>query len=213
MDSAPLLVCFAVKEEAQFFLTERNSTDCRRLITGMGPANAAYLLRQTLEGFRPRLVVTSGFAGGLKPELPVGTVLFDADPEAGLEAALLGCGAIPARFHCAARVVVTAAEKRALRLATGADAVEMESSVIRTLCRERGIPGATVRVISDAASEDLPLDFNALMTPDLRISYPRLIAKLLGAPQTIPALMRFRRQTRLAAANLGRVLRQSLRTG
>ena len=96
----------------------------------MGQTNAAESLRRALAGVHPRLVVTAGFAGGLKPELAAGAVIFEEDPEAGLRGRLMEHGAIPARFHCAARVAVTAAEKGALREATGADAVEIESSVI-----------------------------------------------------------------------------------
>ena len=72
--------------------------------------------------------------------------------------------------------------KPALWQSTGADAVEMESSVIRNICREQKIPSATIRVISDDASQDLPLDFNAMMTPEDRIHYPKLIWAVLSRP-------------------------------
>src|SRR5204862_4938815 len=114
--------------------------------------------------------------------------------------------ALPAQFHCSKRVAITAAEKRALWESTRADAVEMESSVIRNLCREWKIPSATVRVISDTAHDDLPLDFNALMTSDDRIHYGKLARAVLGSPRRIPLLLSFQRQPIIAARELGRVL-------
>jgi len=199
-----VLVCFAVGAEARFF----TAPGARTLITGMGRKNAEAALRKALASVQPGLVLSCGFAGGLNPELPAGAVVFDADDTAGLDDPLTKAGARPARFHCVDRVATTAAEKRRLRDATGADAVEMESAVLRALCRERHLPSATVRAISDAANEDLPLDFNALMTPGQKLSYVRLAWTLVAAPGKIPALRRLQRQTTLAAKNLARVLAQ-----
>jgi len=108
---------------------------------------------------------------------------------------------------------VTVAEKEALWKSTGADAVEMESSVLRAICRERQIPSATVRVISDAANENLPLDFNALMTADDRINYVKLALAVAASPRKIRALMEFQRTTTTAARNLAGVLHRSLAGG
>lgn len=205
------LVCFAVKEEAKFFLPQFSQRGpLQGWITGMGRTNAAAGLRAAVAAVRPERVLTCGFAGGLNPALPLATVLFDEDFDMGLGEALTALGALPARFHCSRRVAITAAEKRALWSSTGADAVEMESSVIRTLCHDWKIPSATVRVISDPASEDLPLDFNALMTSDDRIDYGKLAREVLGSPRKIPQLISFQRQTAVAARELGRVLGELL---
>ena len=107
-------------------------------------------------------------------------------------------------------MAVTAASKLDLRWQTGADSVEMESGAIRTIAREKGIPSATLRVILDAAGEDLPLDFNRLMTPDMRVDPVKLGLFLAKSPGRIPSLIRFRKQTQLAARALARALERVL---
>ena len=201
-----VLVCFAVKEEAKFFVAD----GCWHIITGMGVRNASKGTVEALSKNKPALVLTTGFAGGLNPKLKVGDVVFEEDAGAGLRSELIRLNAIPVQFHCADKVAVTAADKQALWKSTGADAVEMESSAIRQICCERGIPSATIRVISDAAVEDLPLDFNALMTPDDKIDFAKLALKLVCGPQKIPQLIRFQKQTSSAARNLAEVLQKLL---
>ena len=199
-----VLFCFAVEQEAKFVAQPRREI----LLTGIGRVNAERALRRALKPQPPQLVLSCGFAGGLNPLLGSGTVVFSTDEETGLSPALLAAGACPVRFHCSDRVAITAAEKLSLWETTGADVVEMESEIIRAICRAQGIPSATLRVISDAARETLPLDFNAFMTADQRLNYGRLIFALLGSPRKIPALLRLQRQTELAAKNLARVLSQ-----
>jgi adenosylhomocysteine nucleosidase len=211
MNQCPVLVCFAVKEEARFFRARPGV--CKVLITGMGRENAAAGITKALSAIRPRLVIAAGFAGGLNPEIATGTVLCDADQNAGLDEKLLKSGAVPAKFHCADCVAVLAAEKQVLWQLTGADAVEMESSAIRKMCAEHKIPSATIRVISDAAGEDLPLDFNALMTRRRRINCVKLAWTLMCGPGKIPQLLRFEKQTVFAAQRLGEVLQKILRDG
>jgi len=145
------LVCFALKEEAALFRRlVGNRDDLRTLITGIGRRNAELSDREFLKENSPHHVFTCGFAGGLSPELETGDVIFFTD-DAAMAPRLAGAGATPVKFHCAARIATTAAEKAELRRLTSADAVEMESEAIQTVCRARGIPCATVRAISDAA--------------------------------------------------------------
>ena len=206
-ESRKVLVCFAVKEEARAFENLRVERSIVSVIlVGMGKRNAEQAIRAALAKERPQLVLTCGFAGGLRPELTMGTVVFAADPETGLESVLRAAGAQPARFHCAERVVATAVKKRALREATGADAVEMESQSICAVCREQSIPCATVRVILDTAAEDLPLDFNQVMTAEQRVSYGKLVLALMKSPGKFGALLRMQKRAALAAGKLAEVL-------
>lgn len=197
-----VLFCFAVDQEARYV----SRPGMELLITGMGRENAERAVHAALKRERPQLVLTCGFAGGLNPYLKSGTVVFSEDEDAGLSPILLNAGACPVKFHCADRVAVTVTDKRRLWTETGADAVEMESGIIRAICRAHEIPSATVRAISDAADENLPVDFNALMTPDARISYGRLLRSLLVSPGRISGLIRLQRHCQTAARHLAAVL-------
>lgn len=200
------LVCFALKEEAAAFRQRiANRGDLFTLLTGIGTRNAEASLRKFLAEHSPRSILSCGFAGGLNPELKLCGVIFSTS-DAALARKLAAAGATPATFHCAARIATTAAEKAGLRRTTGADAVEMESAAIQSLCRERGIPCATVRVISDTAGEDLPLDFNRLARADLNLHYGKLALAIAKSPGKIPALLKLQKQTRQAAEALADVL-------
>jgi adenosylhomocysteine nucleosidase len=228
------LICFALKEEAApFRKIAASKSGVAILLTGIGRQNAEKSVREFLAGGAsvpasrsqdlspdqarlvrtlapPSLVLTCGFAGGLNPNLKLGEVVFEIGNRKSeienLEERLLAAGAKPSKFFCADRIATTAAEKKKLRDETGADAVEMESAAIHAVCAERNIPCATVRVISDAASEDLPLDFNALAKPDKNLDYGKLFLAIAKSPGKIGALVKLQKQTRFAAEQLAEVL-------
>ena len=199
------LVCFAVPQEARAFQKlVRGRADVRVLITGMGARNAGRAMREVLREVRPARVFTCGFAGALSLELVIGDVVCAREAPVA--------GAKPVTFHGALRVAVTVVEKAALRAQTGAEVVEMESAVIARICREAGVECVTLRAISDTAHEDLPLDFNTLMTAEEKLSPLKLALAILKAPQKIPALILLGKNSALAAERLAEVLERAVGT-
>jgi adenosylhomocysteine nucleosidase len=206
MNVNPTLVCFALKEEAgPFRIGMVNCTHVSILLTGIGHKNADRTVREFLSNNSPARVLTSGFAGGLDPELALGDIVFETQDSTFAER-LVAAGAKPARIFSALRIATTVAGKRELRLKMGADAVEMESGAIHTICRERGVSCATVRAISDTAGDDLPFDFNELAKADLSPDYGKLAAAVLKNPSKIPALLRLQKNCNLAAQRLADIL-------
>ncbi|HEY0550741.1 MAG TPA: hypothetical protein VGF13_14140 [Verrucomicrobiae bacterium] len=183
----------------------RGRLDVQALLTGMGAPNAERAVRDALKTVQPRRVFTCGFAGALNPALQIGDVVF-AKVSPGIAQRLQSAGAKQVVFACAERVMITAAEKCALRAQTDADVVEMESAIIERVCREAGVECVTLRAISDTAHENLPLDFNALMTSDQKLDPAKLALKILRRPQKIPPLLRLGKNSSIAAENLGKVL-------
>jgi nucleoside phosphorylase len=207
-----ILVCFALKEEAApFHAVAARHPGVITLIVGIGRVNAENSVRKFLAGFTPDLVLTCGFAGGLNPDLKIGDVVIEIRNSKFEFRNLLAAGARLAKFYCADRIATTVAEKAALREQTGADAVEMESAAIHAVCAEKNIPCVTLRVISDTAHEDLPLDFNALAKPDRSVDFGKLAWAIAKSPGKIPQLMALQKKTRLAAQELAKVLEQVIR--
>jgi adenosylhomocysteine nucleosidase len=202
-----LLFFFAVPPEAGIFrMRYRQAFGVPPLLsfTGMGPGAAHRAGTRMLESVRPDRVISCGFAGGLRPDLRPGDLV--ADGSDWPDALPLPRNVNLGRFYGATRVATTRAEKNHLHALTNADAVEMESSVLRDLCRARGIPILILRAISDSAEEDLPIDFNPLIRPDGSLNWLKLMRTVVGQPGRIPALLRLQRRSHQAAGALAESL-------
>ncbi len=175
--------------ESRFFRGRR--PDVSVLHTGVGWRNAKAALEDRLAKQRPELIITSGFAGGLNPELRIHELLFEKSGEHPLFDGLSGLPFREGSFCCRDHIVVTAEEKRFLWRSGGWDAVEMESEGIHKIARSRRIPCLTLRAISDAAWESLPLDFNRLLSSRMKVDLARLCGDLCWNPGRLLAFVRF----------------------
>jgi hypothetical protein len=219
----------ALREFLNSCRSRGNETQIKNILES--PSASAELRRdEHVVSYDPDFVLSCGFAGGLNPDLKLGDVVFDTEffpsrsrgdetqaeqntetPHVVSYNKLVAAGAKPVKFFCTEHIATTVAEKKKLRAETGADAVEMESAAIHAICRERGIPCATVRVISDMANEDLPLDFNALAKPDKSLDYGKLVWTIARSPGKIGALLKLQKQTRFAAERLAHILEKLIR--
>tara|TARA_Y100001934_G_scaffold281858_1_gene393110 strand:+ start:2353 stop:2994 length:642 start_codon:yes stop_codon:yes gene_type:complete len=206
-----ILVTFAVPEEAGPF-RKRKIPNNRVLVTGMGATIAAEKFLAAIEERKPEFVLTCGFCGGLNPALESGEVIGDVSHADSLANHLKQAGIRSGTCHFSDRVATTSDEKRLLFEETGCDAVEMESGAIARICVERNIPCATIRVISDTAVEDLPLDFNKLMNEKGGIRFGRLAMELARRPRLIPKLTKLQKTSSKAAKKLAESLDGLIRT-
>jgi hypothetical protein len=100
-------------------------------------------------------------------------------------------------------VAVSAAEKAQLFESTGARVTEMEAAAVADEAQRRDVPFYCVRVVSDAASDTMPLDFNLYRAPSGRFRRGRIIGAALARPTSIRGLMRLNTDSLRAARRLG----------
>lgn len=180
--------------------------------TGMGANRTRERLRQLWDDHPSvECVISAGYAGALDPVLSAGAIILAenySNPErlAAAEAILEGRAHIGKLATCDT-ALETCQGKTQLAKATGAIAVDMETSTIAELCRERGVPLLSIRVISDTAHEELAVPFSVCF--DARTERPRvgaLLAFLLCHPVRIPAFIRFVRTVNRARRLLAEAL-------
>lgn len=162
------------------------------------------------------VLISSGLAGSLKKELEVGQVIVPRRigtlrDATGVEA---HDGLVQIAAHSGSKlvevlltadhIVETSEEKK--RLAFWGDAVDMESHAIMRELSGEGIPSVTIRSLSDASDEDLPIDFNACLTKDGDVRPLPLLKRLLKRPAKAAALVRFGVRSKKAARNLAEFL-------
>ena len=208
---------------ADAYLADIHSAELAVVLTGAGPRQAAKQASKAIRAESDSLsaCVSSGLAGGLRPEYGLGQVLaarnvFSEEPRGDQGLQLLPSSkplisfaedqgaTVVERFHTAARVVVTAEEKR--QLGASADAVEMESFEILRVAAANGIPAVAIRAISDVAGENLPLGVNGIFTDEGQVSIARVVGQVARHPQSISSLVKLGQQSKLAAESLTRFL-------
>jgi len=189
--------------------------------TGIGE-RARAVTAAVLDATRPDAVLSTGIAGALEPALLAGdlviceTVLSGRGPrdqpvrsDGGLleAAAAAAAGLRVRRGHAltADAIVGDPAAKAELRLATGADVVEMESYWVGLTAQERGLPFLAARAVLDAAADVLP-DLPGFVAPDGTRRTLALLPYLVAHPQRLPLLLRLGRSNRRALEAMGRLL-------
>jgi nucleoside phosphorylase len=119
-------------------------------------------LERSIEQIKPRMIISSGFAGGTRSLLEAGDFVLSTNyTDADIRKVLrqhqnLFDAAGP--FVQVERVA-SASDKWSLNRSHGASAVDMESETIADLCRRKGISFVTARMISDAIDEAIPAIF------------------------------------------------------
>ncbi|MEO8099651.1 MAG: hypothetical protein ABI811_18275 [Acidobacteriota bacterium] len=173
------------------------------LANGAGPRSIQQLFQEISpdEKFSVTCIVSTGFCGALDTSLKIGDIVVDGGP---IRTSL---PYIQGKICSIDHVVVTAEEKRQLRERTGATVVEMEFAAVQAVALKWGVPCQAIRVVSDTAGEDLPLDFNLYRDADGRFQLPRIaMSGLLSPFRVLPALLRLDRNSREASEKLGAFL-------
>lgn len=176
---------------------------------GPGPKLAGAAAELAAGRCAARAFVSTGFCGGLDPALDAGQVFVASTVEAResgrfFESRPTGCMGEHAegRLLSVDRVAVTAKEKAAL-WAGGSAVVEMEAAAVAEQAERSETPFYCIRVVSDTARDEMPLDFNLYRDRDGRFSRGRIVAAALMRPASFAGLLRLDAHCRRASANLG----------
>jgi hopanoid-associated phosphorylase len=166
------------------------------------------------------LIVSFGLAGGLDASLAPGDVILAS------RIVTPGGDAFPAdvslaKFLPEAKTLAMAGidspaaspfAKHALRAATGASAVDMESHIAARLAQDAGLPFVALRAVCDPAGQTLPQSALAACGPDGKERLLPVLLTLLIHPGELPDLIRLAGQSQKALdalkAALGLILQQ-----
>jgi adenosylhomocysteine nucleosidase len=178
------------------------------LAGGGTPAGAAETAERLVRD-GVRALVSFGLAGGLDPALRPGAMvvpdvvladgqIFRVDTDL---AARFG-GLTGHRLLAGETIVADALTKRDLFVATGAQAVDLESGSVARLAASHGLPFAVVRAICDPAERDLPPAALIALDRHGAIGLMAVLGSVFRHPGQIPALLALAGDTSRARRSL-----------
>ncbi|HUJ40432.1 MAG TPA: hypothetical protein VLW54_07790 [Candidatus Acidoferrales bacterium] len=193
------------------FRARIGETETLVALTGIGPVRARRAARYALQA-APDVCISSGLAGALKDGYTRGELLaaaqvtetrgkhvFRADSVL-LDRAVASGARTVQRFLTNPAVVTSSSAKR--ELGAQGDAVEMESAGVLAAAAAAEIPAIAVRVISDDAGQDLPLDFNRVLTVKGKVRPVRLLSSIAAEPASLRGLLQLAGDSRRASTVL-----------
>jgi nucleoside phosphorylase len=185
------------------------------IVSGMGPARATHAMDAVGSG-EYAICIASGFAGSLRPELGISTIVIPSvvrqagapnsiscDAQLVAEGISAGGKAIAALVS-SDRIATTVAEKA--RLGEFGDAVDMESLTVLSAVQRRNIRSVAIRVVSDRHDQAMPVDLSTTVDEHGQVSIGRVLKMVAGSPGQISALMKLGRESKAAADVLARFL-------
>ena len=119
-------------------------------------------LERSIDQIKPRMIISSGFAGATRSLLEAGDFVLSTNyTDADNAKALRQHNKIfdAAGPFVQVERVASASDKWSLNRSHGACAVDMESAAIAGLCRRKGVSLVTARMISDTIDEAIPAVF------------------------------------------------------
>jgi adenosylhomocysteine nucleosidase len=201
------------------------------LALGIGKECARIAAEMTIHCYRPDLIISSGFAGGLQPDMHagdiiVGTEILDLrkDQRTRLQWDLTHKPVQPARIHgedtpglrvhygkllTTDEMVLRAENKARIGKATGALAVDMETSAVAAVCAARKTDFLAVRCITDKVDENLPDEFNDFFVLG-QLRAKRVISSCVRDPRVLADLARLGYRAKHSGDKLARFLQAAV---
>jgi len=203
------------RRDFDLFKANFGSNEVTVLLTGIGGENAEKAM-QTLPIEIHDVCISTGLAGALDASLKRGDVVvartsktidqkLRVESDAVLVDFAVACGARAVKISLTSeKIVATADEKQ--ELSRSGSIVEMESSHVLAAAEKHHVPAVAVRAISDAADEDLPVDFGRIMDSRGHLKYGGVLKEVGLHPYRLAPLMKFAGQSRAAAGSLANFL-------
>jgi len=201
------------------------------LALGIGKECARIAAEMTARCYRPDLIISAGFGGGLQSyvqdgDIVVGTEILELRKDQGSEIAcdlmytpnypkrINGNGDGDIRVHYGKiittdEMVLLAANKKRIGKVTGALAVDMETSAVAAVCAARQIDFLAVRCITDNDHEDLPREFNDYFVLG-QLQAKRVLSSCARDPRVLGDLARLGYRAKHSGAKLARFLEIAL---
>ena len=196
--------------------------------TGMGNQQAEKAACHALAMAPFDLIVSTGFAGSLCRDLPVGQVVCARDLAVWTTSASIPLEgrfqiSTPARLaaFCEAQDILSARVLTLERpqpktvltrhIGTIPTVVDMESVLVAEMAYRQGIAFLCLRAVSDALTDEIAWDLDAVVDSTGRVRIPKVLITLLRKPALLASFYRLWRNSRQAGQHLAQALTAVLR--